>query len=155
MHLFINNIDIQYCWLIVEICWNHFNSITNRINTSTKAKSTLIVNSDSDDDFVVKEQKVQEDETKKKYNDMRTDNDDLNGVSNQEHGALVKKILESKEQLEYGSELNKNKDFVSWSVDRLNRVLKVLRFSRLFVETISAKWFAKEEGAGTNTKRNW
>lgn len=33
--------------------------------------------------------------------------------SNQEHGALVKKILESKEQLEYGSELNRNKDFVS------------------------------------------
>lgn len=32
--------------------------------------------------------------------------------NNQEHGALVKKILESKEQLEYGSELNRQKDFV-------------------------------------------
>ena len=72
------------------------------------------MNSDSDDDFVVKEQKVQEDETKKKYNDMRADNDDFNAGANQEHGALVKKILESKEQLEYGSELNKNKDFVSF-----------------------------------------
>ncbi len=34
----------------------------------------------------------------------------------QVHGALVKKILESKEQLEYGSELNRNQDFVSFLV---------------------------------------
>lgn len=40
--------------------------IQSKINTSSKAKSTLIVNSDSDDDFVVKEQKIQEDENKKK-----------------------------------------------------------------------------------------
>ena len=89
-----------------------------RINTSSKAKSTLIVNSDSDDDFVVKEQKIQEDENKKKFKDMN-DEEDFNKIgtsksdqNNQEHGALVKKILESKEQLEYGSELNRQKDFV-------------------------------------------
>lgn len=93
---------------------------SNRIHTSTKAKSTLIVNSDSDDDFVVKEQKLQDDETKKKYRDMNDDNDDFNqmnsGQDGQEHGALVKKILESKEHLEYGSELNRNKDFVSYFI---------------------------------------
>jgi len=85
----------------------------HRIHTSSKAKSTLIVNSDSDDDFVVKEQKVQEDERKQKYNDLSLGKD-LKGAQegDQEHGALVKKILESKEQLEYGSELNRNQDFV-------------------------------------------
>lgn len=91
--------------------------IQSKINTSSKAKSTLIVNSDSDDDFVVKEQKIQEDENKKKFKDLN-DEEDFNKIgsskndqNNQEHGALVKKILESKEQLEYGSELNRQKDF--------------------------------------------
>ena len=83
-----------------------------RINTQTKGKSTIIVHSDSDDDFVVKEQKVQEDD-KKKFRDL---NDDLNkpggDQSNEEHGALVKKILESKEQLEYGSEINRQKEVI-------------------------------------------
>lgn len=88
----------------------------NRIQTSSKAKSTLIVNSDSDDDFVVKEQKVQEDD-KKKYTREHEREDDFNqlnaGDPDQAHGALVKKILESKEQLQGGSELNRNNDFVS------------------------------------------
>ena len=78
------------------------------------------MNSDSDDDFVVKEQKIQEDEKKKNFKDLN-DEEDFNKMgtmksdqNNQEHGALVKKILESKEQLEYGSELNRQKDFVSF-----------------------------------------
>ena len=67
---------------------------------------------------MVKEQKIQEDENKKKFKDLN-DEEDFNKIgtsksdqNNQEHGALVKKILESKEQLEYGSELNRQKDFV-------------------------------------------
>jgi hypothetical protein len=42
----------------------------------------------------------------------------------QEHGALVKKILESKEQLEYGSELNRQKDFVNFFKQKLLKKLK-------------------------------
>ena len=62
---------------------------------------------------MVKEQKVQEDEKKQKFHDMNNENDLKSGQdTNQEHGALVKKILESKEQLEYGSELNRNNDHV-------------------------------------------
>jgi hypothetical protein len=93
----------------------------------------LIVNSDSDDDFVVKEQKIQEDENKKKFKDLN-DEEDFNNKMNssnkndqnneQEHGALVKKILESKEQLEYGSELNRQKDFVNFFKQKLLKKLK-------------------------------
>ncbi len=60
---------------------------------------------------------MHDDENKRKFNDLNNENDDFNNKNinngNQEHGALVKKILESKEQLEYGSELNRNKDFVN------------------------------------------
>ena len=74
------------------------------------------MHSDSDDDFVVKEQKVQDDD-KKKFRELNDDEFRKPGgedESNEEHGALVKKILESKEQLEYGSELNRQKDFVAF-----------------------------------------
>jgi len=65
----------------------------------------------------VKEQKVQEDERKQKYNELSMGNDLKSGQEGEQvHGALVKKILESKEQLEYGSELNRNQDFVSFLV---------------------------------------
>jgi len=63
---------------------------------------------------VVKEQKVQEDEGKKKFREER-DDDLVTGDPDQAHGALVKKILESKEQLQGGSELNRNNDFVSFA----------------------------------------
>ena len=82
----------------------------------------MIVNGDSDDDedFVVKENKFQEDENKKNWqsemeNEAKTKagNDD---EEDENHGALVKKILESKEQLEHGSELNRDKnDLVSYN----------------------------------------
>lgn len=84
---------------------------------STLKKSTAITNepeSDSDD-FVVQENKFQEDETGKKFgsSDVQVkrfgdeDEDD-------NHGALVKKILESKEQLEYGQDANRSKtDYVT------------------------------------------
>lgn len=66
--------------------------------------------SDSDDDFVVKENKFQDEENK---NWQNLDNDPRRAGNNDEddenHGALVKKILESKEQLEFGSELNRTK----------------------------------------------
>ncbi len=96
----------------------------SKIHTCSKAKSTLIVNSDSDDDFVVKEQKVQEDERRQqKYDEVgmgmgmgggevRGGEEGADGQGG--HGALVKKILESKEQLEYGSELKRNQEFVSF-----------------------------------------
>ena len=46
----------------------------------------------------------------------------------QEHGALVKKILESKEQLEYGSELNRQKDFVNFLNKNYQKKIKILIF---------------------------
>ena len=69
---------------------------------------------------MVKEQKVQAGENDKKFQELN-DEDDFNSrlgaggqdAQSQEHGALVKKILESKEQLEYGSEMNRSKDFVN------------------------------------------
>jgi hypothetical protein len=64
---------------------------------------------------VVKENKFQEEEAANKNWQMENDarkkaaggNDDDDEEAN--HGALVKKILESKEQLEHGSELNREK----------------------------------------------
>ena len=91
------------------------------------AQSSVIVDKDSesDDDFVVKEQKLQDDNQKLPMNgfnggnagdDDADDFDSKNGGLNKaEHGALVKKILESKEQLEHGSQLNNKKnEFVSF-----------------------------------------
>jgi hypothetical protein len=83
-------------------------------NGSKKGASTLIVDkdSDSDDDFVVKEQKLL-DEQQKFTNDKIDDADMFVDGKNAQHGALVKKILESKEQLENGSMLNKKTEIVS------------------------------------------
>ena len=85
-----------------------------RVNSAKK--STVIVNGDSDDDddFVVKENKFQDEENR---NWQNLDNDPRKKTNDEDqdgnHGALVKKILESKEQLEYGNELNRNKDLVN------------------------------------------
>lgn len=69
--------------------------------------------SDDDDDFVVKENKFQEDENTRNWQrDMDNESKKKSGDNDQDeenHGALVKKILESKEQLEHGSELNRDK----------------------------------------------
>ena len=58
----------------------------------------------------MKENKFQDDD-KKNFsleNEHKKRNQD-GEEEDENHGALVKKILESKEQLEYGSELNRNK----------------------------------------------
>jgi hypothetical protein len=87
------------------------------------AQSSVIVDKDSesDDDFVVKEQKLQDDQKLplNGFGGDAGDDDDLdkNGLNKGEHGALVKKILESKEQLEHGSQLNNKKnDVVSFLI---------------------------------------
>lgn len=90
----------------------------HRINSSKVAQSSLIVDkeSDSDDDFVVKEQKLQDDQKPLNgYGADGADDEDFNndGLKQTQHGALVKKILESKEQLENGSTLNKKTESVS------------------------------------------
>ena len=80
------------------------------------AQSSVIVDKDSesDDDFVVKEQKLQDDQKLplNGFGGEAGDDDDFdkNGLNKGEHGALVKKILESKEQLEHGSQLNNKKN---------------------------------------------
>ena len=78
-----------------------------------KAKAvSRVVGSDSDDDFVVKENKFQEDEKKNfaMENELRKRANQDEDEEDENHGALVKKILESKEQLEYGNEIgSKNK----------------------------------------------
>jgi hypothetical protein len=94
------------------------------LNASLKSsQKTKIVtaNSDSDDDFVVKEQNIQESDLQNKFYKNEDDDDNLNGTKNkdlekdgEEHGGLVKKILESKEQMEHGSDMNRSRaDFVS------------------------------------------
>ncbi len=83
------------------------------MNSSIKAKPKAKAGSDSDDDFVVKENKFQDDEkrTFDMENELRKRNQDEDEDEN--HGQLVKNILESKKQREFGSELNENKgDFV-------------------------------------------
>ncbi len=88
-------------------------------NSSRKAAATLIVDKDSesDDDFVVKEQKVL-DEQQKYRNNQDDDVDAFVDDKNGQHGALVKKILESKEQLENGNMLNRKTEIVSVRPDK-------------------------------------
>ena len=63
-------------------------------------------------------------------NELRKRTNQEEDEQDENHGALVKKILESKEQLEYGSEINKNKgEFVRNIQLYLNLFELVFEFS--------------------------
>lgn len=85
-------------------------------HTTSNAKRENGADSDSDD-FVVKENKFQEDEAnntlnRREENRRRFAGDDgeADDGEDAQHGALVKKILESKEQLEFGNDPNRNRE---------------------------------------------